>query len=374
MKDIITIKKNELMKNFIHSRLIIAFLILPFLLSASVATKFKHTKTKTINKEYSVNKKASLKVDNSYGNIDIVTWNENRIVFEITITTSGNDEEKTQERLNDIHVNFSANPDLVSAETMFGKKKSGSWWNWGNNDKVKMKINYLIKIPITNAVDLSNDYGNINLDKLEGRAQISCDYGKITTKELMASDNQLSFDYTKGCYFEYIKSGKISADYSDYTISKTKDINISADYTNSKIELAEDVTFNCDYGNIKIDAANNIKGNGDYLTTVIGDVYKNVTLNADYGSIKIKQLTENAGDINIKSDYVGISIGYANDYNFNFDIKLDYGSLRDSEDLVFVKKRIESTDKYYNGYRGNQTSGNTITIESDYGSVSLKKN
>ena len=362
------------MKTFVHYHLIITILMLPFILSASGGTKFKHTKTKTIKKEYSVKKNATLKVDNSYGNIDIVTWNENRIVFEITITTSGNSEEKTQERLNDINVNFSASPDLVSAETMFGKKKSGSWWNWSSNDKVKMKINYLIKMPITNAVHLNNDYGNINLDKLEGRAEINCDYGKITTKELMAIGNQLSFDYSKGCYFEFINSGEINADYSDFTLSKTKDINISADYTSSKIELAENVNFNCDYGSIKIDAVNNVNGKGDYLTTIIGDVYKNVTLNADYGSIKIKQLTENAGNVNIKSDYVGISIGYANDYNFNFDIKLDYGSLRDSEDLVFVKKRIESTYKYYNGYRGSQTLESTITIASDYGSVSLNQN
>jgi len=362
------------MKRITQFNLVIAFLMLPLVMSATGTTKLKHTKTKTINKEFSVKNNATLKVDNSYGNIDIVTWNENRIVFEITITASGNSEEKTQEKLNEIDVNFSATPDLVSAETMFGNKKSGSWWNWGSNSKIKIKVHYLIKMPITNAVNLSNDYGNINLDKLEGRAQISCDYGKITTKELMADNNQLSFDYTKGCYFEYIKSGKINADYSDFTISKTKDISINADYTNSKIELAENVSFNCDYGNVNIDAANNITGKGDYLTTVIGDLYNDVTLNADYGSIKIKHLTENAGNIKIKSDYVGISIGYANAYNFNFDLKLDYGSLRDDEDLVFIKKIIESTDKYYNGYRGNQTSGNTISIESSYGSVSLKQN
>ncbi|WP_298537313.1 hypothetical protein [uncultured Algibacter sp.] len=362
------------MKQVIKLKIALVFFVLPFALLASNTIEYRHTKSKTIKKEFAVNKSATLKVDNSYGNIDIVTWDENRIVFEVTITTSGNNEEKTQDRLNDINIKFSGSPELVSAVTKFGSQKSGSWWNWGSNNKIKMKINYKIKIPITNTVDLDNDYGNINLDKLKGRAEINCDYGKITTKELMAVNNQLNFDYTKGCYFEYINSGKINADYSDFTIAKTKDVNISADYTNSKVELAENVTFNCDYGNMRIDAANNINGRGDYLTTVIGDVYNDVTLNADYGSIKIKQLTENAGNINIKSDYVGINIGYANDYNFNFDIKLDYGSLRDGEGLVFIKKRIESTDKYYNGYRGNQTSGNTISIESDYGSVSLKQN
>tara|TARA_R110002096_G_scaffold184471_2_gene362997 strand:+ start:8268 stop:9314 length:1047 start_codon:yes stop_codon:yes gene_type:complete len=348
--------------------------MLPLFISATTEIKDKHEKTKTINKEFAVNSNATLKVNNSYGNIDVITWNENKIVFEITITTSGNDKDKIEEKLNEIDVKFSASKELVAAETMFGKKSSNSWWSWGSSNKVNMKINYVVKMPVSGKVNLNNDYGNINLDKLEGKAEINSDYGKITTKELMADGNILNFDYARGCYFEYIKSGKINADYSDFTISKTKNIDINADYTNSKIEIAEDVDYNCDYGSMKIEKANNIVGNGDYLTTVIGDVYKNVTLKADYGSIKIDRMTENAGSATIKSDYTGIKIGYAPNYNFKFTIDLDYASLRDSDNLTITKETKDSSDKFYQGYYGNASSNNTITIDSDYGSVTLFKN
>ena len=362
------------MKRALQFKIFIALLMLPLFLSASTEVKDKHKKTKTINREFTVNSKATLKVKNSYGNIDVVTWNENRIVFEVTITTSGNNEDKVEEKLNEIDVQFSASPDLVTAETLFNKNKSNSWWNWSSKNNVNMKVNYVIKMPITNNVNLNNDYGNINLEKLEGRAIINCDYGKITTKELMADNNILNFDYTKGCYFEYMKSAKINADYSGFTVSKSKNLDINADYTNSEIEIAENVNYNCDYGNIKIDKVNNINGNGDYLTTVIGDVYKNVSLKADYGSIKINRMNENAGNLLIKSDYVGIKIGYAAGYNFSFEIDLEYASLNDDNDLEFTKKVIESSDKYYAGYRGNSSSGNKVTVSSDYGSLTLYKN
>ena len=362
------------MKRALQFKTLIAFLMLPLLISATNKIDDKHKKTKTINKTFSVKSNATLKVDNSYGNIDVITWNDNRIVFEITITTSGNNEEKVENKLNEIDVKFSSSSDFVSAETQFNKNSSKSWWNWNSRNNVNMKINYVIKMPITNQVDLNNDYGNINLDKLEGRAKINCDYGKITTKELMADNNDLNFDYTKGCYFEYIKSGKINADYSDFTVSKTKTLNINADYTNSEIEIAEDISYNCDYGSLKINKANNISGNGDYLTTVIGDVYKNISIRADYGSIKINRMTDNAGNVTIKSDYVGIKIGYAPGYNFDFEIDLEYASLNDDNDLEFTKKIIESSDKYYAGYRGSKSSGNTISVTSDYGSLTLFKN
>jgi len=352
----------------------IIFFLLPLMLFANNGQKGKYTKEKTIKKEFNVSKYATLKINNSYGNLDIITWDQNRIEFEILIETSGNNEEKVQEKLDDITVNFDTASDYVSAVTKFSKNNSSSWWKWGANNNVNMKVNYIVKIPVTNNVDLENDYGAINLAKLEGKATLNCDYGKIITKELFADDNDITFDYSNNCYFEYIKSGKINADYSDYTISKTNSIDITADYTKSKIEIAEDVNYNCDYGGLTIEKINNLKGHGNYLTVRLGEIYKNVDINADYGSIKIEKITKNAGDIFIESDYVGIKLGYDSDYHFDFEIDLEYGSLKHNDELEFLKKRIESSDKYYTGYYGSEHSGKRIRINSEYGGVTFNRN
>ncbi len=58
------------------------------------------------NKVFTVNSDATLKINNSYGNLDIVTWNENRIEIQVSITTNGNDEEKVQKKLDEITVDF----------------------------------------------------------------------------------------------------------------------------------------------------------------------------------------------------------------------------------------------------------------------------
>ncbi|MFC4721859.1 hypothetical protein ACFO5O_05985 [Geojedonia litorea] len=353
-------------------KLILLLLLVPAITLAS-NWKGKHTKEKTIKKEYNVSANATLKVDNSYGNINVTTWNENRIVIEVKIKTNGNDEEKVQSKLNDIDVKFTATGQLVLAETVFSKGKGSSWWNWGKNNNVHMEINYIIKMPITNNVNLNNDYGSIDLDKLEGKATINCDYGKITTKSLMADGNLINFDYTNNSYFEYIKSGKINADYSGYTVGKAKNLQINADYTKSVIEIAEDVSYNCDYGSIHIEKANNVTGNGDYLTTRIGDIYKDVSIKADYGSIEIKQMTANAGNLKIDADYAGITVGFNSGYNFKFNVDLTHASLRDHESLEISKKNIQSSEKQYSGSYGNSNSSNQVLIKSSYGNVSLKK-
>ena len=56
--------------------------------------KGKYTKEKTLNKEFSVSPNAMLKISNDYGNLDVTSWDQNRIVMQISIKVSGNNEEK----------------------------------------------------------------------------------------------------------------------------------------------------------------------------------------------------------------------------------------------------------------------------------------
>ncbi|MCA0131637.1 hypothetical protein [Winogradskyella alexanderae] len=361
------------MKTLIQFKLIAILFMLPTLVMGnSISEIAKSTREKQIKKSFNVNANSTLKINNSYGNIDIVTWDENRIEFDIIIKVTGNNPDKVEDRLEDIDVKFSTSSGWVAAETQFGKK-SKSWWNWGNNNRLKVEVNYRVKVPITNNVILDNDYGSINVDKLEGRATINCDYGKVTTQELMAKDNVLNFDYTNNSYFEYINGGKITADYSSFTVGKTKNLELNADYTKSIIEISENIKYNCDYGSLKVDNVNNIEGNADYLTLRLGNVFKNADLKADYGAIKIDRLASNANNVNINTEFVGVTIGYDPGYSFDFDIDLEYASLKGDEEFNFTNKKIDGSEKYFSGYSGKDNSGNLINIEAEYGSITFKK-
>jgi hypothetical protein len=84
-------------------------------------------------------------------------------------------------------------------------------------------------------------------------------------------------------------------------------------------------------------------------------------------------MTANAGNLNIVSNYSGITIGYNAAYNFKFNLDLQHASLKDNGNLEFSKKNIESTKKYYSGHYGSSSTSNQMTIKSEYGSINLKK-
>lgn len=351
-------------------------LMMPTIILASNnnPVKAKHSKEKVIKKSFNVNADATFNITNRYGNINVATWNENKIEIEVTLKVEGNNEDKVNKKLEELDVAFQSAPSKVTAiTTINGNSSSTSWWNKKTSSKVKMEINYVVKMPITNNAELFNDYGNITLDKLEGNALIKCDYGKITTKELMGKSNVVKFDYSNNCYFEYINNGKITADYSGFTLAKTNNLDLKADYTKSVIEASENVNYNCDYGSLKIDNINNINGKGDYLTLRLGNVFKNVKLRGDYGSVKIDRMGSKAKNIDINTEFTGITIGYDTAYHFNFNIDLDYASLRESDGFNFINKEIGHVGKRYIGYYGSKNTENLVQIKSEYGSVTFKK-
>jgi len=335
--------------------------------------KGKYEKSKKINKEFSVNANAILDIHNKYGNVDVVSWNENRVVIEVEIIVSGNTESKVIAKLEDISVTFESSKSKVSARTVFGKKSG--WNGWKNNSNMSFEVNYKVKMPVTNEADFNNDYGSISLNELKGKASINCDYGKIIIGSLYHTQNEINIDYTNNSTIGLMNGGSINADYSDLTVENAKKIDLNADYTNTTFENVEDLDFNCDYGKVQVDKGNNIVGNGDYLSMNFGTIYKNLKIETDYGNIKVDKLMKGFEKVEINSDYANTKIGLDPAASFNFILDLSYaGFSYNGENINYNKKVVKNTSKYYEGYINNENSSSSINISSDYGGVKFYKN
>ena len=355
------------------NKILLVFLLIPLLGIANPEyKKGKYEKSKKVKKEYSVNANALVKISNKYGNLDVVTWEENRVVIEVTITVSGNNEDKIESRLNKIHIQFSGSSNQVTAKTVIDKVSSG-WF--GSNNNINYQIDYKVKMPVTNNVNFINDYGTISLNELKGKANINCDYGKVLIGSLYHEDNSINMDYTSNSVIEFINTGRVNADYSKLRIEKAKYIDLNADYTTTVIENIEKLDFNCDYGKIEVENGNIIEGNGDYLTMRFGKVYKKLVVDADYGGIRINKVMNGFDSVKIVSDYTGIKIGLEDGISFDFIAKLSYaGFSYDKDNITYIKRIEKSESKYFEGFVNKENSNSKIEITSDYGSVKLYNN
>ena len=353
----------------------IAFLLflIPLVSFANNDKKLKQEKSKTIKKQYSVDRNATVNIDNKYGNINITTWNKNSVEITVVITVKGNSLSSVEKKLSRINVDFNASSNLVSAKTKFDNSSS-SWNFWGKSNNTSYKVNYTVKMPVSNNVKLNNDYGNILINEINGTTNINCDYGKLIIGDLNNSNNNINIDYTSSSTINFMKSGSINADYSKLTVDKTDKVKINSDYSNINIGTVNTVTYNADYGSITVDDVNDIKGNSDYANIRLGTVSKNLNIKADYGSIKIKELAIGFNKAEVTSEYAGITIGTKANNNFNFKMNLQYSKFRYNNDRVEMFKSIEkSSKKYYEGVYGKGKSNSTLIIKSQYGGVNLKE-
>ncbi|WP_143032095.1 hypothetical protein [Tenacibaculum sp. MAR_2009_124] len=333
----------------------------------------RHEKSKTIRKEFSVNKNATLFIDNRYGNVNVTSWDQNRIEIDVKITVKGGSLSNVNDKLNGIDVAFQSSKDLVKAKTIIENNKSS--WSWWKKNNTSFKIHYTVKMPITNNADFHNKYGNIELDELKGKSNINCDYGNIEIGKLHNTDNIIEINYCGSSEIDYMHSGNISADYSTLKIDKSKKLKVSSDYSTMKVGNVESINFNSDYGSVVIRDAANILGNSDYAGVKIGTIRKNLTVDTDYGSVKIQNIKKGFEEINIEGSYAGIKLGTDADNNFKFNVSLSYAGFNYPSDKVNMTKSIKkSSKKYYEGAFGNNSSNSSINIKSSYGGVTLKLN
>ena len=348
-------------------------LLIPYI-SFGNNDKKKHEKNKVIEKKFSVNSDAKVSLNNRYGNLNITTWNKNEVEIKVEIIVKGDDLETVANKLASIDVDFTASASFVEAKTTFGdKKNSWSWWKKSKN--MNYQINYTVRMPNSNSVDLDNDYGNIYLDKLSGKADINCDYGKISVGELSAPNNSINLDYCSKSTIAYMKSGDVNVDYSKLTIEDSEKVRFNTDYSTIVCNKAETINFNADYGSLTFDDVVNVSGNSDYTSMRFGNVRKNLKIDTDYGSIKIANLTKGFENVDISGEYAGIKIGIESGAVFDFVLDLQYaGFKRDDSKIEFFKSISKSSKKYYEGKYGKGNTSSKIKISSQYGGVNFKEN
>ena len=348
-------------------------LVLPISLAAENKFNGKHTKEKKIKKEFSVNSNAELSIDNSYGNVDITTWNENRIVIEVTIKTNGNDLQKVEEKLDEIDVIFLVSASSVSAKTIFSKNQGWSLWGSNRSNNVSMEINYLIKMPENNSLTIKNNYGAISLTKIKGDTNITCNYGKLILGELHGN-NTLRFDYTNNSTISYANNATIKADYSGFVLDKANQVNFNGNYTRAEFKEVKNISYKSNYGKINIGTANDITATGNYISHNYGIINKRLNTKSNYGKINIEKLTSEVTEITLTGKYTNMNIGFDKNLSFGFTFSLSYGNVKGTDGFVMQTEDIKSSSKEYSGYFGAPNSDTLITIGASYGNVNFSKN
>ncbi|KOS05539.1 hypothetical protein AM493_05445 [Flavobacterium akiainvivens] len=344
-------------------KITLLLLLAPMVALADGKHKGKYTKEKKISKSFNVSATAALDVANKYGAVYVTTWDQNQTAIDVVIKVSGDKQDQIDKRLNSIDVNFEATTAKVAAKTQIGNFSG----------KVSMEINYTIKIPRKGTTDITNQYGNVILGKMDGRAVLKVQYGNLNIDRLNGSKNEINLQYSDAVSIDYIGLTKINAQYSNLKIQTVGDeLILSGEYSEVKLGSVKRLDLKTSYGDIKIDSAQEIIGRATYSDVKIGTLTEMLNYSTSYGDIKVDRITKEAKQVTISGGYSDINVRYDAAWAFDFSAKVTYGDVNGTQNFTIQEKKQASTSSYFKGYHRSSGSAK-LTVDSAYGDISLTR-
>jgi len=322
-------------------------LFLPLLTIANTGKPTgKHTKEKTIQKEFKVLPSTILEVWNKYGNVDISTWDSDKIAIEAHVIVNGNNEQNLTTALKEIQLDFSDD---------YNKKKVKVETKGLEEIKLHKEIHYQIKVPKTCPLFVSNSYGNIIIDETDASVDFGVAYGSVIAGKLNGKST-LAISYSQKSKIKYARNLTVFTFFADLKIDESMDLFLKK-MQSSNVSIGEvwSLTYsNCNYGTLEIDSILwGGYGNGDYLTVNIKSITGRLpmTFDAKYGSINIEKWDNK----NTAFDVYGtrLTLGYSNNTPFKLDLNVKGCIIPTTINALpqdVQDNLIEKSIKEYSGY------------------------
>ncbi|PWJ44858.1 putative adhesin [Sediminitomix flava] len=308
-----------------------------------------YQKERVINKSFGVGSSDWLVVENKFGNVHVESWDQNRLEVTIKITAWGRSEKEAAKILSEIDVEVNA----VTGEYFFETITPD---NTNINKKSGFKVNYDIKIPAENPINIENKYGTSYIDNRTGITDLYVAYGGLKARKLEGSKTTIKVSYSEAI-IEKLTRGSLVARYcSNLFLGETENLELDNKYSDVEIETVGKLNGSSAYSGVKIE-----------------ELKRSISLENRYGNFKIEEVSSSFEEIDVESKYGSVKIEFDSNTSFKFDISTRYGSFdHDLDEYRLIREIERNTSGEYVGIKGDSNSDKLVHIVSSYGSISLQ--
>lgn len=290
-------------------------------------------KRKTLDKTYKVSRADMLNIDNKFGKVHVNTWGRNEVHVKVDIIARAGSESKAQEILDKINVMESREGGTIAFRTNIEPMRVS-----GNNNK-GYEVNYTISMPESNPLTVKNTFGDVYLASLNGKANINIKHGSLKCESLGNTSNNLKLTYASGSC-GYINGGNLDVSYGDMRVDDAKDIKVVARY-------------------------------GDFR---VGSLSEGMEMDFKHGAFRVDNISKNVRKIALDSNYSSVSLAFADNAAFNFDVNVQFGDFKYDKSLVNITSLEKSyTSAAYKGAYGGASPKGLVSVNSKYGDVKFTK-
>jgi hypothetical protein len=324
--------------------------------------------TKDYEKKFKVNESSLVQLANKYGDMHIENWTENAVLVKVKITVETSNKSKADNTFNKINIAFKEDGNMVSAITDIIESINNT----------NFKIDYDVKMPKNVNVDLSNKYGNLFVDQIDGQANIAVKYGNFTINKLGRENekptNFISVGYSSGfCNINECGWLKLESSYSKVNIETGTALIIGSKYSSLKIKKCKSIVTESKYDHpFKIGIVKNFVCTGAYSNFEITKLYNMLETDLKYSDMSIDEVDKDFESIKVVLRYGKVNMQIPQEPGYELNAATAYGSVN-YPDNKKINKIIDHTESKIWGIVGGQTKPKgTVTVDSKYGTVNIE--
>ncbi|MCX6305772.1 MAG: DUF4097 family beta strand repeat-containing protein [Bacteroidetes bacterium] len=344
----------------------ITFFILVLILLLGIKGAKAHEEyTQVIKKEYAVNPDAQLTVSNRFGKVHCANWEKNAISIVVTITVTAADQEEADKKFRRISIDFAGTPSSVSAITNMEEMK--------NNGRGRFSIDYMINMPVTVSLDITNKFGDIYINELQGKAKINLGYGNLEANKLGNSDNLLDIKFSKA-RVNWIKGAVLSLKYSEMSLDYAGSLRLDSKFSDLDAEkiIALNVVF--EGGRLNMENSSAVESKSRFSDIDIQRIEQSLNLDIQYGKCDVHEMPADFTSVVIRNKYGDVSIGLSDQAKYTLDADLKFCELDFPADKAkFTFRSTTPTANSYKGIIGGvEAPVSKVFVHSEFGKISLK--
>ncbi len=286
-----------------------------------VEKRYEFTKTKSVNKSYTVSSSDKLSVDNEFGKVEVHTWDRNEIKVDVNIEVSATKEDLAQKIIDGIAVKDAQSGRDISFKTSIKGTNNKESNNDSKNEKSTMHVNYSISMPASNPLHIENSFGSTTLPDYRGEVELSSKFGSLTAGAL-SNIKSINVEFGKA-NFQGLTNGTVTVKYSKAEFTKLS-------------------------GNVK--------------------------LNLEFCSTTKINIDNSLTGLDVKASYSSVNIRPTGDLSASYNIATSFGDLKNHTSVKFDGDNEDDNrgPKFDHKYSGKSGSGSIpVKVSTSFGRVIL---
>ena len=341
------------------------FTIMFILLLGIKGAKAHDDFTKVIKKEFAINPDGQLTINNRFGKVLCNNWDKNSISFEVTISVTARDQEEADHMFRRISIGFTDSPSQVTAMTSIQEGKSR------NNGH--FSVDYTVSMPVTINLDLTNKFGDIFINEVQGKAKINLGYGNLEVKKLTNSDNMLDIRFGEA-NINWMKGAVLILKYSEMELDYAGSLRLESKFSNLDAKKIIALNVNFEGGKLNMENSSSVDSKSRFSDLEIQRIETSLNLDIQYGSCEVHEMPPDFTVVNIRNKYGNVFVGLGEQAKYNLEADLKFCDLDYPTDKA--KFSFRSTSPTANTYKGiiggTESPAGKVTVHSEFGNVSLK--